>query len=445
MSNASDFVIENGVLKKYVGPGGDVVIPDGVTEIGIQAFARGGQLITSIEMPRSVTMIQLGAFYGCFSLRSITMHAGVTIERDYSGRRVGVETIGECRSIKEIVFSENCDDAVLNQFWECFIVKSTNNTESAMKTVTLYSLLKYTPDFVLKDPEKAKKIKSGKKILAEIAIDLDDAETMAKAFSLHKSIKPDELDVYLEKAKGAVTVTAFLMDYKEKQHSGKKTAVETLKLETVEKPISLSALKKIWDWEDNTDGSVSINHYKGKNVDVVIPAMLKDLPVTSVGKSCFSSVDRRITSERREFFEEQMQSVEVSSGISSIGEYAFASCQNLHTIQLADTVNAINAKAFHFCKYLTKISGLENVKRIGRGSFECCYSLSGDLYLSHAINIEAFAISQCKEKLNLHFTNTVTYIDSFAFSGCSNVTIYAPVGSYAETYAKENNIPFVAE
>ena len=149
--------------------------------------------------------------------------------------------------------------------------------------------------------------------------------------------------LHLEKAKGAVTVTAFLMDYKEKQHSGKKTAVETLKLETVEKPISLSALKKIWDWEDNTDGSVSINHYKGKNVDVVIPAMLKDLPVTSVGKSCFSSVDRRITSERREFFEEQMQSVEVSSGISSIGEYAFASCQNLHTIQLADTVNAINA------------------------------------------------------------------------------------------------------
>ena len=29
MSNASDFIIENGVLKKYVGPGGDVVIPEG--------------------------------------------------------------------------------------------------------------------------------------------------------------------------------------------------------------------------------------------------------------------------------------------------------------------------------------------------------------------------------------------------------------------------------
>ena len=33
MSNASDFIIENGVLKKYTGVGGDVVIPEGGTEI----------------------------------------------------------------------------------------------------------------------------------------------------------------------------------------------------------------------------------------------------------------------------------------------------------------------------------------------------------------------------------------------------------------------------
>ena len=30
MSDSKDFIIENGVLKEYVGSGGDVVIPDGV-------------------------------------------------------------------------------------------------------------------------------------------------------------------------------------------------------------------------------------------------------------------------------------------------------------------------------------------------------------------------------------------------------------------------------
>ena len=38
MENNQDFVIENGVLTKYNGPGGDVTIPEGVTEIGSSAF-----------------------------------------------------------------------------------------------------------------------------------------------------------------------------------------------------------------------------------------------------------------------------------------------------------------------------------------------------------------------------------------------------------------------
>ncbi len=35
---SGDFTIENGVLTKYNGSGGNVVIPDGVTEIGKYAF-----------------------------------------------------------------------------------------------------------------------------------------------------------------------------------------------------------------------------------------------------------------------------------------------------------------------------------------------------------------------------------------------------------------------
>ena len=39
MSSASDFIIIDGVLTKYTGPGGDVVIPAGVTSIGDSAFS----------------------------------------------------------------------------------------------------------------------------------------------------------------------------------------------------------------------------------------------------------------------------------------------------------------------------------------------------------------------------------------------------------------------
>ena len=36
-------------------------------------------------------------------------------------------------------------------------------------------------------------------------------------------------------------------------------------------------------------------------------------------------------------------------------------------------------------------------------------------------------------------------IDYSAFYNCPNLTIHAPAGSYAEQYARDNTIPFVAE
>ena len=38
MSDTSEFIIENGILIKYVGKGGSVEIPDGVEKIGANAI-----------------------------------------------------------------------------------------------------------------------------------------------------------------------------------------------------------------------------------------------------------------------------------------------------------------------------------------------------------------------------------------------------------------------
>ena len=77
MSSSADFVIQDGELKNYTGSGGDVVIPDGVTSIGEDAFRNCGTL-TSVVIPEGVTSIGWHAFSGCSSLTSITIPEGVT-------------------------------------------------------------------------------------------------------------------------------------------------------------------------------------------------------------------------------------------------------------------------------------------------------------------------------------------------------------------------------
>ena len=74
----NDFEIIDGVLKKYNGLDGDVVIPNGVTSIGDYAFSNCSN-ITSINIPDSVTYIGKYAFLGCEGLKD---ENGFVIIRD---------------------------------------------------------------------------------------------------------------------------------------------------------------------------------------------------------------------------------------------------------------------------------------------------------------------------------------------------------------------------
>ncbi|MBQ1984697.1 MAG: leucine-rich repeat protein, partial [Clostridia bacterium] len=59
--------------------------------------------------------------------------------------------------------------------------------------------------------------------------------------------------------------------------------------------------------------------------------------------------------------------------------------------------------------------------------------------------IESFAFDRCFNLEAVHIGAGVKSIDYEAFDDCPKLTIYAPAGSYAETWANEHNIPFVAE
>lgn len=71
MSNENKFVIEHGVLKKYVGPGGDVVIPEGFTAIMWAAFYESP--VERVWVPDTVRGIGRYAFAKCKKLKEIVL------------------------------------------------------------------------------------------------------------------------------------------------------------------------------------------------------------------------------------------------------------------------------------------------------------------------------------------------------------------------------------
>ena len=74
------FEIEDGVLKKYTGPGGKVVVPDGVTKLGRLVFY-DNQTVTSVILPDGLLEIGENAFNGSNNLKVVRLSHSLKIIR----------------------------------------------------------------------------------------------------------------------------------------------------------------------------------------------------------------------------------------------------------------------------------------------------------------------------------------------------------------------------
>jgi deoxycytidine triphosphate deaminase len=109
-----DFVIRNGKLVAYNGPGGDVVIPSGVTIIGANAF-ENCEALTSVTIPDGVTDILLCAFSNCKSLTAVNIPDSVV--------RIQPNVFEHCEALKSITIPKNVTEIGGNLFSYCRSLK----------------------------------------------------------------------------------------------------------------------------------------------------------------------------------------------------------------------------------------------------------------------------------------------------------------------------------
>ena len=101
LATGEDFEIQDGVLTKYNGAGGDVVIPDGVTVIGQGVFSSRNDL-TSVTIPDGVTEIRMDAFAHNDNLTSVTIPASVTTFGEYC--------FAYCKNLVRVTVPESTTD-----------------------------------------------------------------------------------------------------------------------------------------------------------------------------------------------------------------------------------------------------------------------------------------------------------------------------------------------
>lgn len=91
-----------------------------------------------------------------------------------------------------------------------------------------------------------------------------------------------------------------------------------------------------------------------------------------------------------------LSSVELSSSISDIGEYAFRDCVSLVSINLPDSLKTIGDNAYRGCTSLTSIDIPNLVNKIGKQAFRDCNSLK-TLYIPKSIKTIGVYAFICEE------------------------------------------------
>jgi len=130
-------------------------------------------------------------------------------------------------------------------------------------------------------------------------------------------------------------------------------------------------------------------------------------------------------------------SVQMSSSITEIGEYAFIGCQDLAEVTLGSSTVKVGTHAFWGCTNLTSLaaSALETVDSY---AFRYCSALTDIDWGSAIDTVGSFAFANCTALRIVIIPSTVTDIAGEAFAGCGEqLWIYAPEGSRAVTYAQE--------
>lgn len=118
------------------------------------------------------------------------------------------------------------------------------------------------------------------------------------------------------------------------------------------------------------------------------------------------------------FYQCSFDTINLPSGLESIGEYGFACCYNLKTIEFPESLRIINRYAFIRCSDLENVDMKDGVVYLGDDVFNGCASLK-TVVLSENINtVPARTFASCRALEEIYIPDSVVRIGENAFQSC---------------------------
>ena len=145
-------------------------------------------------------------------------------------------------------------------------------------------------------------------------------------------------------------------------------------------------------------------------------------------------VEKGVTSVGSSAFEDcyNLQKVELCDGIISLGDSAFCYCENLTSITIPNSVTSIGNNIFRDCSSLVNVDIPENVESIGSSAFYGCTELTRIELSRKLASIENHTFHNCTKLISVSIPVSVKSVGSYAFMNCNGLKYVFYSGSESD-------------